>query len=74
MFNSRRVLKSINILFHNRDKWSTSLLKAVEDGCTIETDFVTDKEEVILLAEVEPHMKRLRYEKAHWDDVISRNI
>uniref|UniRef100_A0A1I7TGL0 2OG-FeII_Oxy_2 domain-containing protein n=1 Tax=Caenorhabditis tropicalis TaxID=1561998 RepID=A0A1I7TGL0_9PELO len=33
-------------------------------------DFITEEEEKSLLVEVEPHMKRLRYEKSHWDDAI----
>ena len=32
-------------------------------------DFVNETEETNLLAEVEPYMKRLRYERDHWDNV-----
>lgn len=32
-------------------------------------DFITEEEEHSLFDEVEPHLKRLRYEKDHWDDV-----
>lgn len=32
-------------------------------------DFVSEKEEDILLQEVDPYMKRLRYEYSHWDNV-----
>ena len=34
-------------------------------------DFVSEEEEEMLHKEVEPHLKRLRYETAHWDDVNS---
>ena len=33
-------------------------------------NFITEDEEKSLLNEVEPYMKRLRYEYAHWDDKI----
>ena len=32
-------------------------------------DFVSEEEEKLLIDEVEPYLKRLRYEKDHWDDV-----
>lgn len=32
-------------------------------------DFVTESEEAALLAEVEPQLKRMRYEFDHWDNV-----
>lgn len=32
-------------------------------------DFITEEEEIWLFKEVEPHLKRLRYETSHWDDV-----
>lgn len=32
-------------------------------------DFVTEAEEAALLAEVEPQLKRMRYEFDHWDNV-----
>ncbi|KAH7727277.1 Protein Y46G5A.35 [Aphelenchoides avenae] len=35
-----------------------------------QTGLRPDAEEQQLLQEVEPHMKRLRYEKSHWDDAI----
>merc|ERR1712179_116663 len=33
-------------------------------------DFINEEEEVGLFKEVEPHLKRLVYEKSHWDDAI----
>lgn len=35
----------------------------------VKENFITLKEEENLLAEVSSHLKRLRYEKDHWDDV-----
>ncbi len=35
----------------------------------IYNDFISPEEEESLLNEVEPYMKRLRYEYDHWDDV-----
>lgn len=32
-------------------------------------DFITEEEEELLFQEVETHLKRLRYETSHWDDV-----
>jgi alkylated DNA repair protein alkB family protein 7 len=32
-------------------------------------DFLTEEEERSLFEEVEPYMRRLRYEFDHWDDV-----
>ena len=36
-------------------------------------DFITKEEEMCILEEVEPYMKRLRYEYAHWDNVSLEN-
>lgn len=32
-------------------------------------DFLNEEEEISIHEEVEPHMRRLRYEFDHWDDV-----
>ncbi|CAB3405612.1 unnamed protein product [Caenorhabditis bovis] len=44
--------------------------ESMKKCCYIKRDFITPEEEESLLREVEPHMKRLRYEKSHWDDAI----
>ncbi len=36
----------------------------------IKPDFLTDSEEASILGEVEPYMKKLRYEFDHWDNAI----
>ncbi|XP_072761390.1 alpha-ketoglutarate-dependent dioxygenase alkB homolog 7, mitochondrial [Anoplolepis gracilipes] len=33
-------------------------------------DFISEKEEDILMQEVDPYMKQLRYEYSHWDNAI----
>lgn len=32
-------------------------------------NFISEKEEEIMIQEIEPYMKRLRYEFSHWDNV-----
>lgn len=32
-------------------------------------NFISEEEEIILMQEVDPYMKRLRYEYSHWDNV-----
>ncbi|VDK52017.1 unnamed protein product [Cylicostephanus goldi] len=56
--------------FHNPTLWPAELKAGVLAGCRVIPNFVTEEEEAELLREVEPHMKRLRYEKNHWDDAI----
>lgn len=36
---------------------------------TVHQDFITDAEEKSILEEIEPYLKRMRYEFDHWDDV-----
>lgn len=38
----------------------------------VQENFLTNSEEKSLFDEVEPYMKRLRYEFDHWDDVSSK--
>uniref|UniRef100_A0AC34GXD4 Alpha-ketoglutarate-dependent dioxygenase AlkB-like domain-containing protein n=1 Tax=Panagrolaimus sp. ES5 TaxID=591445 RepID=A0AC34GXD4_9BILA len=58
------------IYFHNTPKWPPNILKDITANCTVIPDFITKNEEDELLKEIEPHMKRLKYEKSHWDDAI----
>ena len=57
------------IHIHNKSKWPSKILEDVIENCTVVPEFITQSEEAALLKEIEPHMKRLKYEKAHWDDV-----
>ncbi|CAI5441699.1 unnamed protein product [Caenorhabditis angaria] len=58
------------IKFQNLDKWPIEMIEEMKTCCYVKRDFITKTEESALLKEVEPHMKRLRYEKSHWDDAI----
>ncbi|CAG2166759.1 unnamed protein product [Oppiella nova] len=42
----------------------------IKDSFRVIDDFVTEEEEQCLLREIEPYVKRLRYESSHWDDAI----
>lgn len=43
------------------------------NSMTVHNDFISEAEEASLLNEIEPYMKRLRYEFDHWDNVSSRS-
>ena len=45
------------------------VLKDMQSDMLVVEDFLTEAEEVQLLEEIEPYMKKLRYEFDHWDDV-----
>ena len=66
--NLLRNSKSL-IYFHNSSKWPKTLLENMVGSCSVRENFITEEEEKSLLKEIEPHMKRLKYEKSHWDDV-----
>ncbi|VDM83898.1 unnamed protein product [Strongylus vulgaris] len=63
-------LCSAFVHIHNPSLWPAELKAGVLAGCRVIPNFVTEAEEAEMLREVEPHMKRLRYEKSHWDDAI----
>ncbi|XP_076168273.1 alpha-ketoglutarate-dependent dioxygenase alkB homolog 7, mitochondrial [Ptiloglossa arizonensis] len=50
----------------NAENWKEELHKTM----LIVPNFINVKEENSLIEEVDPYMKRLRYEQAHWDDAI----
>lgn len=45
----------------------------IEEQCRrelyVHPEFITQDEEKLLYEEVQPRLKRMRYESAHWDDV-----
>ena len=43
--------------------------KIVQQDFKVYENFITEAEEKSLLDEVEPYLKRLKYEVDHWDDV-----
>jgi hypothetical protein len=53
---------------HFSDSYNGSKNVMVRDMTVIE-DFLNEEEERSLHEEVEPYMRRLRYEFDHWDDV-----
>jgi alkylated DNA repair protein alkB family protein 7 len=50
------------------ESYGASKIVMVRDMTVIE-DFLNEEEERSLHEEVEPYMRRLRYEFDHWDDV-----
>ncbi|XP_076046082.1 alpha-ketoglutarate-dependent dioxygenase alkB homolog 7, mitochondrial [Oratosquilla oratoria] len=44
--------------------------KEIKKSFTTIENFISEEEEDILMKEIEPHIKRLRYEFDHWDDAI----
>lgn len=49
----------------NTKDWQVEL----HDTMKVLPNFISEKEEDILVQEVDPYMKRLRYEYSHWDNV-----
>lgn len=65
---SRYVASNSNIKETNEDvtkDWKVELRNTMK----ILPDFITEKEEDVLIEELDPYMKQLRYEYSHWDDV-----
>lgn len=52
------------------DSKNVEALAIVTRSMPVIDDFVSEGEEASLIEEIEPYMKRLRYESAHWDDAI----
>merc|ERR1711942_252693 len=66
--NSKIFLKSAvnpNLLASNED-----CLRELESGLILISDFIEESEEISLFDEVNPYLRKLRYEKSHWDDAI----
>lgn len=41
----------------------------VDGNLEVREDFISEQEESLLLKEVEPYLKRQKYQYDHWDDV-----
>lgn len=52
-----------------KGQWPVEELSQFKNDMKILPDFISEEEETQLFEEVEPYMKRLRYEFDHWDDV-----
>uniref|UniRef100_A0A1I8PFX8 Alpha-ketoglutarate-dependent dioxygenase AlkB-like domain-containing protein n=1 Tax=Stomoxys calcitrans TaxID=35570 RepID=A0A1I8PFX8_STOCA len=53
-----------------RGEWLAADKEKFQCDMKVLVDFITVEEETKLLEEIEPYMKRLRYEFDHWDDAI----
>lgn len=49
--------------------WPSEELRNFKNDMKVLQDFISETEESKLFDEIEPYMKRLRYEFDHWDDV-----
>lgn len=52
-----------------KGEWPANELKVFKNDMKLLTNFITAEEEQKIFEEIEPYMKRLRYEYDHWDDV-----
>ncbi|CAK5037418.1 unnamed protein product [Meloidogyne enterolobii] len=66
----KKLIPSDFIEIYNRDQWSLEILSNFIADCNIQPDFISQDEECQLLQEIEPHMKRMRWEEEHWDQQI----
>lgn len=57
-----------------KGEWPVQELKYFKNDMKLLPDFISELEETQLFEEVEPYMKRLRYEYDHWDDVNINNV
>lgn len=57
--------------FHFHPTCLAETISGVSSSFTVVPDMITEAEEEMLMKEVEPHLKRLKYEFDHWDDVRS---
>ena len=51
-------------------QWNKTIFQSLDKSLIIIPDFINEEEETSLCKEVEPHLKRLVYEKDHWDEAI----
>ena len=56
--------------FEYLDSNNVEAIDIIKNSMKVLNDFVTQEEEQTLMKEIEPYMKRLRYETSHWDDAI----
>lgn len=52
---------------------SRELVQRLGSQVEVRTSFITEEEEGALLRELEPGLKKKRYEFDHWDDVSLKN-
>ncbi|XP_075062707.1 alpha-ketoglutarate-dependent dioxygenase alkB homolog 7, mitochondrial [Mixophyes fleayi] len=49
---------------------SSAVLSRLSPGLTLQPDFVSAEEEAALCGELEPVLRKRRYERGHWDEAI----
>lgn len=64
--NTSQLVKNCTHLIDASNKHVADLMSKY---MIIQEDFISEQEEQSLLSEIEPYMKKLRYEFDHWDDV-----
>ncbi|XP_026670029.1 alpha-ketoglutarate-dependent dioxygenase alkB homolog 7, mitochondrial isoform X2 [Ceratina calcarata] len=69
-YNNLRCHGESKIVSDKTDVNSSNWKQELEDTMQILGNFVTIEEEQSLMEEIDPYMKRLRYERSHWDDAI----
>lgn len=62
-----------NILVKNEASWPSELLSQAQATCSVWPNFITEDEEKSLFAEIEPHLKRLKYEKVWLFSCLENN-
>ncbi|XP_059480172.1 alpha-ketoglutarate-dependent dioxygenase alkB homolog 7, mitochondrial [Neocloeon triangulifer] len=67
--NTEKVLE-IPGCFHFHANFDQELQRKIVESMLIYPDFITQLEEETIYAEIQPYLKRLRYEFDHWDDAI----
>lgn len=67
--DSKRCLKT-NDNCDYLDSTNVEAFDLIKNSMKVLNDFVTEEEEQSLIKEIEPYLKRLRYESSHWDDAI----
>lgn len=63
----KTVARSVTTYYYTMD---ISLEKEIRTNMLVQEDFLSEYEEMSLLNEVDPYMRRLRYEYDHWDNAI----
>ncbi|XP_052090480.1 alpha-ketoglutarate-dependent dioxygenase alkB homolog 7, mitochondrial-like [Mytilus californianus] len=64
---NKTIARSITTYYDTKD---ISLEKEIRTNMLVEEDFLSEHEEMSLFNEVDPYMRRLRYEYDHWDNAI----
>ena len=75
LHNSKRFILISNVRSISYVETSDpGVLETMEKFMIVKEDFLSESDETNLLNEVQPYMKRLRYEFDHWDNVIFQKL